>query len=112
MISQAKEDSKVLKKAGLKLGLAFQIIDDVLDETQSSETLGKTAGKDSSSSKTTSTSVLGIEKSIELANKLVIEATEDWNLIYSKNKPLISVFSIGCNKSLQEAFKYLVKRTK
>jgi geranylgeranyl pyrophosphate synthase len=112
MISQAKEDASVLKKAGLKLGLAFQIIDDVLDETQSSETLGKTAGKDSIESKTTSVSVLGIEKSIALANKLVSEASEEWSGIYSKNKPIFSVFSKGCNKSLLETFKYLVERTK
>ena len=109
-IQEAKEDAEKLKKAGLKLGLAFQIIDDVLDETKSSEELGKTAGKDSNLEKTTAVSVLGIEKSEALAQKLVDEASDTWKEIYKKHSPKLSGFSATCNKSLLKTFEYLIKR--
>ena len=100
MIQEAKKDADKLKKAGLKLGLAFQIIDDVLDETQSSEELGKTAGKDANSQKTTAVSILGVAEAKILADKLVSEASAEWSEVYKSNKPMMSVFSMGCNKKL------------
>jgi len=59
---------------GLKLGLCFQIADDILDVCASSEQLGKTAGKDAKVGKTTYPTVVGIEKSKQLAKKLADEA--------------------------------------
>lgn len=52
------------------LGLAFQITDDILDVTATSEELGKTAGKDQKTGKTTYVTLLGLERSIEEANKV------------------------------------------
>jgi geranylgeranyl diphosphate synthase type II len=51
-----------------------QVVDDILDITQSTEVLGKTAGKDLLSDKTTYPSLLGIEKSKEVAQSLIAEA--------------------------------------
>lgn len=51
-----------------------QVVDDILDITQSTEVLGKTAGKDLLSDKTTYPSLLGIEKSKEVAQGLIAEA--------------------------------------
>ncbi len=51
-----------------------QVVDDILDITQSSEVLGKTAGKDLLSDKTTYPSLLGIDKSKEVAQGLIAEA--------------------------------------
>jgi farnesyl diphosphate synthase len=52
------------------IGLAFQVVDDILDATADSATLGKTAGKDAADNKPTYVSILGLEPSRELAEKL------------------------------------------
>ncbi|MES2047193.1 MAG: farnesyl diphosphate synthase [Pseudomonadota bacterium] len=52
------------------IGLAFQVVDDVLDATSDSATLGKTAGKDAAANKPTYVSLLGLEASKLLAEKL------------------------------------------
>jgi farnesyl diphosphate synthase len=52
------------------IGLAFQVVDDVLDATADSATLGKTAGKDAADNKPTYVSILGLEQSRSLAEKL------------------------------------------
>ena len=52
------------------IGLAFQVVDDVLDATADSATLGKTAGKDAAANKPTYVSLLGLEASKLLAEKL------------------------------------------
>jgi len=52
------------------IGLAFQVVDDVLDATADSATLGKTAGKDAADNKPTYVSILGLEQSKSLAEKL------------------------------------------
>ena len=52
------------------IGLAFQVVDDVLDATADSNTLGKTAGKDAADNKPTYVSILGLEHSRALAQKL------------------------------------------
>jgi geranylgeranyl diphosphate synthase type II len=65
---------KALTDFGYNVGLAFQIIDDILDITQSSEQLGKTAGKDTAAQKATYPSVVGLEKSRQLAKRLTDQA--------------------------------------
>ncbi len=58
------------------IGLAFQVVDDVLDATADSATLGKTAGKDAAANKPTYVSILGLEPSRLLAEKLRCDAHE------------------------------------
>lgn len=58
------------------IGLAFQVVDDVLDATADSATLGKTAGKDAAANKPTYVSLLGLEASKLLAEKLRNDAHE------------------------------------
>lgn len=58
------------------IGLAFQVIDDVLDATADSVTLGKTAGKDAAANKPTYVSLLGLDASKLLAEKLRNNAHE------------------------------------
>jgi farnesyl diphosphate synthase len=58
------------------VGLAFQVVDDVLDATTDSATLGKTAGKDAADNKPTYVSILGLEQSRALAQKLREDAQE------------------------------------
>jgi len=61
---------KALTEFGYNVGLAFQIIDDILDVTQTSEQLGKTAGKDTAAQKATYPSIVGMEKSRQIARRL------------------------------------------
>jgi geranylgeranyl diphosphate synthase, type II len=65
---------RALTEFGYNVGLAFQIIDDILDVTQTSEQLGKTAGKDTAAQKATYPSLIGLEKSRQIAKRLTDRA--------------------------------------
>jgi geranylgeranyl diphosphate synthase, type II len=56
------------------LGLAFQVIDDLLDVEASAEELGKRTNKDHARGKATYPSLIGIERSRELAGDLTRKA--------------------------------------
>ncbi len=64
----------LLADYGAALGAAFQIADDILDETADTATLGKSVGSDAASGKTTYPSLLGLERSRELAAQKAEEA--------------------------------------
>ena len=63
-------ESDALDRYARAIGLAFQVVDDVLDATADSAALGKTAGKDAADNKPTYVTILGLEASQVLANKL------------------------------------------
>jgi geranylgeranyl diphosphate synthase, type II len=65
---------EALTDFGYHVGLAFQVIDDILDVTQTSEKLGKTAGKDTQAQKATYPSIVGLEKSRAIAERLTQRA--------------------------------------
>jgi geranylgeranyl diphosphate synthase type II len=65
---------KYYKQYGEKIGLAFQIVDDILDVTGDAAKLGKKTGKDSTAHKATYPSIFGLDRSKEIAGKLVVEA--------------------------------------
>ena len=76
-----------LRIIGRKLGLLFQIVDDILDETAEDEELGKKARKDRERGKCTYPSVLGLEKSYDIARELVRDIkVEAKNLLGDKVK--------------------------
>ena len=58
---------------GEKLGLAFQIADDILNIRGSFKKMGKSVGSDVENNKNTYPSVFGLEKSEEIAQKLVLD---------------------------------------
>jgi farnesyl diphosphate synthase len=64
------DELKALDDYSRAIGLAFQVVDDILDATEDSATLGKTAGKDAADNKPTYVSILGLQPSIDLAEKL------------------------------------------
>lgn len=68
------DEREALDRYANAIGLAFQVVDDVLDATADSATLGKTAGKDAAANKPTYVSILGLEESKRLAEKLRREA--------------------------------------
>lgn len=61
---------------GRYLGSAFQVVDDILDITGDSAVLGKPAGSDESQGKNTCPSVIGLERSRELAREDAARAEE------------------------------------
>jgi len=67
-------ETNALDQYASAIGLAFQVVDDVLDATADSATLGKTAGKDAADNKPTYVSLLGLEASRQLADKLCSDA--------------------------------------
>ncbi|HWV63150.1 MAG TPA: farnesyl diphosphate synthase [Oxalicibacterium sp.] len=67
-------ETQALDAYARAIGLAFQVVDDVLDATADSATLGKTAGKDAADNKPTYVSILGLEASRALAEKLRADA--------------------------------------
>ncbi|QJB55272.1 polyprenyl synthetase family protein [Pseudodesulfovibrio sp. zrk46] len=64
------------REFGKAIGVAFQIVDDVLDVVSDTETLGKPAGSDEEMGKSTYPSLIGLEKSKELAAEYIAEAVE------------------------------------
>ena len=76
--TQEMTDSQefALKNFAQKIGLAFQIKDDVLDVESSTEAMGKLKGSDAHNKKCTYTSILGLDKSKDIASKLYSESIE------------------------------------
>jgi len=70
------DEAAALHAYSASIGLAFQVVDDILDATADSATLGKTAGKDAASNKPTYVSILGLDESLALAEKLRQDAHE------------------------------------
>ena len=70
----APNETRALENYSDAIGLAFQVVDDILDATADSAALGKTAGKDASDHKPTYVSLLGLDTSRELAEKLCRKA--------------------------------------
>ncbi|AGW14525.1 putative geranyltranstransferase [Megalodesulfovibrio gigas DSM 1382 = ATCC 19364] len=67
-------DQARLAGYGAALGVAFQIADDILDEVGDTAVMGKAAGSDRERGKTTYVSLVGLEKSRELACQAADEA--------------------------------------
>ena len=65
-----EQEKNALNAYAKAIGLAFQVVDDILDVTADSADLGKTAGKDNADNKPTYVSLLGLEESRQLAEKL------------------------------------------
>ena len=72
----SESELSAIKSYFQKLGLLFQITDDLLDVTQATETLGKTAGKDASAEKATYPSLIGIDATRALANRMRQDAVD------------------------------------
>lgn len=74
-----EEKLNMITTYGKNIGLAFQIVDDILDIVGDEAKLGKNVGSDIENNKSTYPSLLGLEKSKEIANNLIDEAKENIN---------------------------------
>lgn len=68
-----EEQLESITKYGRNIGLSFQIVDDILDITGDETKLGKPIGSDVENHKSTYPSLLGLEKSREIARQLIEE---------------------------------------
>ena len=82
---------EALTDFGYNVGLAFQVIDDILDVTQTTEKLGKTAGKDTKALKATYPSIVGLEKSRKIAERLTTKAFDALKVFKGKAVALESL---------------------
>jgi len=80
------------------IGLAFQIRDDILDVESDTETLGKTQGADAARNKPTYPSLIGLQKSKDMAHDLVDQALQS---LVQQNKEA---------ESLREIALYIINR--
>ena len=87
-----------ITKYATNIGLSFQIADDILDITGDESKLGKKVGSDIDNNKSTYPSLIGLEKSKEIANDLINEA-----------KTRISNIK-GDNEFLNDLAEYIVAR--
>lgn len=75
-----------ITKYAQNIGLTFQIIDDILDIVGDESKLGKKVGSDIDNHKSTYPSLLGLEKSKEIAYKLIKEAKDSISYIGQDTK--------------------------
>ncbi|AUN15374.1 geranyltranstransferase [[Clostridium] sordellii] len=74
-----------ITKYAKNIGLSFQIVDDILDIVGDEAKLGKNVGSDIDNEKSTYPSLIGLEKSKEVANQLIKEAKASINQISKDN---------------------------
>ena len=87
------------------IGLAFQVIDDILDVTAETAVLGKTAGKDALEDKPTYVSILGLEKSREMAKNEIQKALDALKAIEA-----LEQFYQGKTVRLAQIAQYILRR--
>ena len=84
-------DLETFKEIGYKIGLAFQIQDDILDVVGNSELLGKNVGSDIENNKSTYVTLMGVEKSQEIADCYFNESTALINKLKINHELILEV---------------------
>ena len=89
-----KGSSKQIEQLGIyskNIGLAYQIIDDILNVEGNSAVTGKAVGTDNIRQKSTYPSIMGIDKSKEIAQKLVNNALQSLDYFDTRSDPLRAI---------------------
>lgn len=76
MIAEKQERADDIKEYSKCIGITFQIVDDILDYIGDAKKLGKNIGSDAAKNKSTFVSLIGIDKSKEMA-KLYTEKAQN-----------------------------------
>ena len=93
-----EEELSNITKYANNIGLAFQIVDDILDIVGDEQILGKPVGSDIENHKSTYPSLVGLDKSREIAKDLIEEAKAN-----IKQLP-------GDSKFLEDLADYIISR--
>jgi geranylgeranyl diphosphate synthase, type II len=91
---------KALRVYAKSLGLAFQVVDDLLDVEESAEQLGKRTQKDEARGKATYPSLLGVERSRQLARDLNATAQDALAKFDYRAEPLRMLASFAVERKL------------
>jgi geranylgeranyl diphosphate synthase type II len=91
---------KALREYAHALGLAFQVIDDLLDVEASTENIGKRTHKDEARGKATYPSLLGVERSRELAIELANKARQALDSFDQRAEPLRMLATFAVERKL------------
>jgi len=91
---------KALREYAQTLGLAFQVIDDLLDVEASTENIGKRTHKDEARGKATYPSLLGVERSRELAIELANKARQALDGFDQRAEPLRMLATFAVERKL------------
>lgn len=91
---------KALREYARALGLAFQVIDDLLDVEASTENIGKRTHKDEARGKATYPSLLGVERSRELAIELANKARQALDSFDQRAEPLRMLATFAVERKL------------
>lgn len=89
-----------LREYAHALGLAFQVIDDLLDVEASTENIGKRTHKDEARGKATYPSLLGVERSRELAIELANKARQALDVFDQRAEPLRMLATFAVERKL------------
>ncbi len=89
VLTECERDS--LDRFAKRAGLLFQVVDDLLDCTANTATLGKTAGKDAAAAKPTYVSLLGLERTRELAADLQRQAIASLDVFADRRRRLVEL---------------------
>jgi geranylgeranyl diphosphate synthase, type II len=82
------------------LGLAFQVADDLLDVEQTTHQLGKRSQKDQARGKATYPSLLGVERSRQLARELADQASSALRDFDHRAEPLRKLATFAVERTL------------
>ncbi len=88
LFGSSAEMVDALTAYGENIGHAFQVIDDILDVEGDTEELGKSVGSDEKINKMTYPRLYGLERSREIAKKLVDDAVSSLHMFSSGADPL------------------------
>ena len=92
------EETDIIKKIALNIGMAFQVKDDILDEVSSSKELGKPVHSDENNNKNTYVKIYGLENSKKYLEDLSSEAIS-----------MLDVFS-GNKENMKNIINWLIDR--
>lgn len=88
LFGSSAERVSALTSYGENIGHAFQVIDDILDVEGDTQVLGKSVGSDEKINKMTYPRLYGLERSREIAKKLVDDAVSSLDLFTFSADPL------------------------
>jgi len=101
---------KAFDEYATSIGLAFQVVDDILDIESTTEELGKTSGADIALGKATYPSLIGLDASKELAEKLYQQAIASIATISDNTPPLNKHTALDSTQLLRNLADLVVKR--
>jgi geranylgeranyl diphosphate synthase type II len=91
---------EALRTYARALGLAFQVADDLLDVEQTTHQLGKRSQKDQARGKATYPSLLGVERSRQLARELADQASSALRDFDHRAEPLRKLATFAVERTL------------